>query len=262
MNGSPVAGLVRGWADLYTRGMPAEVRAARRDELDDDLWCEHEEAEATGRSRRSLDADRALRLFFGIPADISWRLTYSGRATRPIPDRSSSTSTSVLGVLAIVAGLSWLIMLILVSSLGDAAWTWFGGVAVQILWVGGLAFLAVAVGLSWRFQDRISLLGAAGVLLMTLGALGAITGVGGWIVGPLMVGSAMLLSDLARSGVVSRLIAIVQATIAILFTIGFLVQAVDAGGWAWLTFGPYMLSWVAIGVSLIRGVPPAPATSG
>lgn len=26
MNGSPVAGLVRGWVRFYTRGLPAEVR--------------------------------------------------------------------------------------------------------------------------------------------------------------------------------------------------------------------------------------------
>jgi hypothetical protein len=92
--------------------------------------------------------------------------------------------------------------------------------------------------------------------------LGAITGAGGWIMGPLMVGSAMLLSDLARSGVVSRRIAIVQVTIAILFTIGFVLQSGADGGLAFVLFSPYMLTWVAIGVSLIRGVPRAPATSG
>jgi hypothetical protein len=96
---------------------------------------------------------------------------------------------------------------------------------------------------------------------MTVGALGAMTGAGGWIMGPLMVGSAMLLSDLARSGVVSRLIAVVQVTIAILFTIGFVRQSGADGGLAFALFSPYMLTWVAIGVSLIRGVPPAPATS-
>ena len=54
MNGSPVAGLVHAWVDLYTRGLPADARAARRDEIADDLWCEHAEAEASGRSSRSL----------------------------------------------------------------------------------------------------------------------------------------------------------------------------------------------------------------
>jgi hypothetical protein len=33
-------------------------------------------------------------------------------------------------------------------------------------------------------------------------------------------------------------------------------------GGVYVLFGPYVLTWVAIGVSLIRGVPPAGATSG
>ena len=37
MNGPGVTTLVRGWVELYTRGLPADVRAARRDEVDDDL---------------------------------------------------------------------------------------------------------------------------------------------------------------------------------------------------------------------------------
>jgi hypothetical protein len=36
MSRSPVAAVVRGWVDLYTRGLPADLRAARRDEVDDD----------------------------------------------------------------------------------------------------------------------------------------------------------------------------------------------------------------------------------
>ena len=67
MNGSPVARIVRGWVDLYTRGLPADARASRRDEVADDLWCEQAKAAAAGRSDHSLDADLFLRLLFGIP---------------------------------------------------------------------------------------------------------------------------------------------------------------------------------------------------
>jgi len=42
----------------------------RRDEIDDDLWCENAEAVAAGHSARSLDADLFLRLLLGMPADI------------------------------------------------------------------------------------------------------------------------------------------------------------------------------------------------
>ena len=52
MSGSRVAGLVHGWVSLYTRGLTADARAARRDEIDDDLWCEHADAAAAGRAAR------------------------------------------------------------------------------------------------------------------------------------------------------------------------------------------------------------------
>ncbi len=67
MNGSPIAAIVRGWASLYTRGLPGDARAARRDDIDDDLWCEHAEAAAAGRSARSLDAELFMRLLYGMP---------------------------------------------------------------------------------------------------------------------------------------------------------------------------------------------------
>jgi hypothetical protein len=120
MNRSPIAAVIGGWVDLYTRGMPAAVRAARRNELDDDLWCEHEEAVALGRSARSLDADLVLRLVFGIPADISWRLSYRGQAAAASIERSSAVETRTLGLLAIVAGLIWGMLFVLFIPFGDA----------------------------------------------------------------------------------------------------------------------------------------------
>jgi hypothetical protein len=107
MNRSRVAALVRGWVDLYTRGLPAEARAARRDEIDDDLWCQQEDAAAAGRSARSLDADLVLRLIFGIPADITWRLTHRGPAPTANLVRSPARSTRILGVLAMSPGHRW-----------------------------------------------------------------------------------------------------------------------------------------------------------
>jgi hypothetical protein len=257
VNRSPIAALVRAWVDLCTRGMPAEVRAARRDEVDDDLWCEHQEALATGRSDRSLDTDRVLRLLFGIPADLSWRLTYRGRAAATAIERSPSMSTSALGVLAILAAVSWGTLGFVASSIGDAMWTRYAELAVTILIAGALAYLAVAFGLAVRYQERVSRLGAAGVMLVALGSFGAIAGVGVWLMAPLIIGTAMLMWDLARIGVVSRVLPMIQAAIAILFAIAL----ASPSGSAVLWFGPFMLTWVAIGVSLIRGVPKAEAPS-
>jgi len=261
MNGSPVAGLVRGWVDLYTRGLPADARTARRDEIDDDLWCEHAEAAAAGRSARSLDADLFLRLLFGLPADVSWRLAYRGRTAAARMKRSSSMSARILGVLAIMYGLSFATLVVLFAQVGEEAlWTTFGLFAVPVFVTGAIAFAATALGLLWLLNDRVSMLGVVGAVLAALGSLGPLSGSADWAriaTAPLMVGSAMLMWDLAGIGVVSRWIPIVQGPIAIGYTVSLLL-----GPPAYGLFLPFLLSWVAIGVSLIRGVPQAQARSG
>jgi hypothetical protein len=263
MNGSPVAALVRAWVRLYTRGLPAEVRAARRDEIDDDLWCEHEEAASLGRSGRSLDAELGLRLLFGMPADISWRLTYRGNAAPSSVETSPAMNTRTLGVLALVAGLSWGIMFVLFIPFGEALWTGeLGVIGVFGSLIAAIAFSAAAIGLAGRFQDRVGLLGAIGAALVTLGAVMSL----GVSLVPLLVGSAMLMWDLARIGVVSRFVPIVHLATTIVFALGYVVgqpSIVDGASRA-LFVGllvPYLMTWVAIGASLVRGVPLPRATS-
>jgi hypothetical protein len=263
MNGSSAAALVRGWVRLYTRGLPAELRDARRDEVEDDLWCEHQEAAALGRPTRSLDADRVLRLLFGVPADISWRLTYRGSAAASSVEMSPAMNTRTLGVLALLASLSWGIMFILFIPFGEAVWLGpFGVIGVFGSVVAAIAFSGVAVGLAGRFQDRVGLLGAIGAPLV---ALGAVMSLGVTLV-PLLVGSAMLMWDLARIGIVSRLVPIVHLATAIVFALAYVVgqpSIVDGAGRA-LFVGllvPYLVTWVSIGVSLLRGVPLPRATS-
>jgi hypothetical protein len=260
MSGSPVARLVRGWVDLYTRGLPADARTARRDEIDDDLWCEHAEAAAAGRSARALDADRFLRLLFGIPSDITWRLTHRRAPTPPSVDRSSSMKTRTLGILAIYAGSSPALLGILHFAMGDAMWAL--GVPVVFAFGTLFAFPAAALGIAWRFQDRLGLSGAIGAILMTLGSVLIILAPTASLP-PLAVGSAMLMWNLARTGV-ARPAAIAQLT-ALSLVVGLaLLNAAHtstppiASGVA--LYG-YLLSWVAIGVSLFRGVPQVEATS-
>jgi hypothetical protein len=264
MNGSPIAAIIRGWVDLYTRGMPAEMRAARRDEVDDDLWCQHEEAVVLGRSARSLGTDLILRLLFGVPADLSWRLSYRGKTVGTSMERTSSMNTRDLGVCAIVAGLSFGILMILFIPIGEALWMGdYGLFGNLVSLVGAIAFVAAALGLAWRFHDRIGPLGGFGAIVTTLGAILSL----GMSVVPLLVGSAMLMWDLARIGVVSWVIPIVQLASAIVLTVGLVVWQPgigDTGNRALFValFTPYLVTWVVIGVSLSRGVPQAQATSG
>jgi hypothetical protein len=258
MNGSPIAGLVRGWVDLYTRGLPADARAARRDEIDDDLWCEHAEAAAAGRSARSLDADLALRLLFGMPSDISWRLTHHRAPDRTVLEKRASIGTRILGVFPIVAASSLLTLPLVTGGRSDPVWAWV------LVPIGSMiAVIAAALGLALQFLDRIGRLGAVGVILVVLGSAMI---VGSYVPGLAMipVGSAMLMWDLARIGVLSRRASIAHlAAVAILLP-GLAVVLYSQTNYALVLVGglSYLLSWIAIGVSLIRGVPKARAASG
>ena len=258
MNGSPIAGVVRGWVDLYTRGLPADTRAARRDEIDDDLWCEHAEAAAAGRSARSLDADLALRLLLGIPSDLSWRLTHHHGPDRTILEKRASTGTRSLGLLAIVAASSLFTLPILTGGSDEPGWAW-----VLIPIGSAIAFLAAALGLALQFVDRIGRLGAFGAILM---ALGFAMIIGGYVAGLalLPVGSAMLMWDLARFDVLSRRASIAHLAAAAILLPGGAVMLLSPTNSALFLVGmiSYLLSWIAIGVSLLRGVPQAQATSG
>jgi hypothetical protein len=258
VNASPVARLVRGWVDLYTRGVPAGLRAARRDEIDDDLWCQQEEATAMGRSPRSLAAEVVLRLLFGMPADVSWRLAHPGsRGVAPM-ERSSSVSIRLFGALAFIAGASWGTMAIIVVVSGLDEWT--GPLTVLGL-AGGLGLSVTAIGLSWRFQDQLSPIGSVGGLLGGLGIL--LSTLGAYAAGVLLpIGSAALAWDLGRAGVLPRWVSIVHALSAAAFLAPIIGSLIDYEA----TFRsdllvalviPYILTWMAIGASLLRGVPRA-----
>ena len=69
------AALVRGWAAVYTWGMPADLREARRAEIDSDLW----ECQQAEPSNGRLPLQIAARLLLGMHDDLAWR----GEQRRP-----------------------------------------------------------------------------------------------------------------------------------------------------------------------------------
>lgn len=73
------SGVVRAWVGLYTRGLPADLAAERRAELDADLWEESVAAFHLGQAD-GLAAQRLGRLVRGLPSDITWRLDRAGAA--------------------------------------------------------------------------------------------------------------------------------------------------------------------------------------
>jgi hypothetical protein len=261
MTGSPVAALVRAWVDLYTRGLPTELRAARRDEVDDDLWCEQEDAEFEGRSGLTLGTDMALRLLFGIPADIGWRLTYRGQARADL-ERSSAMHTRTLGALALIGGLTFGGLFLLFVPFSHGVWEGtFGVWALIATFVGVAAFAGAGLGLVWQFQDRIGPLGSIGALIVVIGAMLSM----GQSVVPLLVGLTALTAALARIGVISWLAPaghLVSAIAGVWLTIAR--PDLDVAGTRALfvaLMAPFIVSWSWMGVSLYRGPRLTPTTA-
>jgi hypothetical protein len=235
--------------------MPAELRSARRDEVDDDLWCQHEEANAVGRSPQSLGVELFLRLLLGIPADVSWRLAHARTAAAPVPERSSSLSTRVLGTIIVLAAASWVMLVLIMVVFGLSSWEGpMGPFMLGATVGGGLAFAVAAFGLLWRFQEQLGVSGAVGGAAAGLGAI-ASAFQGAWAITLLPLGSAALVWDLARIGVQSRGISIIHGLSAIALVVPILGSLIDPMIILVVLAVPYPLTWLAIGASLLRGVP-------
>lgn len=67
------AGLVRWWVRAYTAGLPPAVRAARRAELESDLWEQQAAARLAGHSSVATGAHLGARWLLGVGADLAWR---------------------------------------------------------------------------------------------------------------------------------------------------------------------------------------------
>ena len=95
------AALVRGWAAVYTWGMPPALRDARRAEIASDLW-ECQQAEA---SNPRLALQIAARLLLGMHDDLAWR----GEQRRP-PRRAAQVTWAVAAAMtgAAVFAFIWL----------------------------------------------------------------------------------------------------------------------------------------------------------
>jgi hypothetical protein len=193
-----------------------------------------------------------------MPADLTWRLAYLRALDPAILDTSSSMGTRIVGLLTIVAASFLSTLPILIGGTRDPAWAWV------LIPIGSIiAFTAAALGLALQFQDRVGRLGAVGAIVVALGcALIVFAYAVGLALLPL--GSAMLMWDLARMGVVSRRASIAHLAAAVTLVIGFAVALLTEGNYALGLVGGvgYLRSWIAIGVSLVRGVPRAQATSG
>lgn len=177
----------RAWTALYTRGLPAEVRGDRREEIDCDLWehqrlADHEREPMTGTAVVML-----LRLIMGVPADIFWRLeagavARSGKGTQ-MNDSWIMRGLFVLALLVALAPAGFGISVLAGGGdLSSSERLMFGGVwiATTVMMVVGLAICAsrprlgiglvaagaigISIGMFWIFFITVPL-GAALVFL-------------------------------------------------------------------------------------------------
>jgi hypothetical protein len=134
---------------------------------------------------------------------------------------------------------------------------------MAIAGTGGIVALGVATaGLVFAFQDRIS---NGGALAGSIGSVGGIFGLLGAYAALLLlpVGSAILVLDLARARVLDRWLAVVHVASAVGFAVLIAASGSNTslGAAAVLGLG-YPLTWLAIGASVIRGLPAGPVASG
>jgi hypothetical protein len=270
MSAERSAALVRRWVALYTLGLPPEIKQGRRDEIDDDLWCQAQEAADSGRGDGSLAGEIVMRLVLGLPADISWRATQ--RRTSPAfvaPERSPTMDTRAVVLLSFVGGIGWAIWPIPQAIVGRE---WPPGepisaVLLLSVWFGTWGIAGAIVALAVLIQDSIRTpFGAVASIGAFIGSVSVFGAYAGIIAIP--IASAAVVWEAPRAGVLSRSMLrahLATASVVIAMLIIFLsVPAIIDNVWlAAAALGlvlPYAATWLAIGWSL-RHVPAIPKES-
>jgi hypothetical protein len=266
MSADRAAGWVRRWVGIYTHGLPAEIRQERRDEIDDDLCSQMRDAAGSARTDNSLTGEIVIRLVFGIPADLSWRLEQRHVADSHVaPERSSTMGTRASAVLAILGGIGWVTWPIPQALVGrdwpanDPAMSWLLFVSVVL---GAWVLAGAMIGLVVTFQDRLrgvaAFLGSLGAAVGAISVFGPFAGVVA-----IPIGSAALMWDLRRAGVLGTLLARAHVAAAMLFLVPLvalfanpaLIDHPETAVPLLALDMPYGFSWIAISWSLRHGAP-------
>lgn len=93
------ATLVRLWTQLYTSGLPPQICAPRRAEIESDLWESAHDPTAPRGTRAAILM--CARLILGMPSDLLWRAAYTSTRTRRAL-RLGLTATAAALVLAMI----------------------------------------------------------------------------------------------------------------------------------------------------------------
>jgi hypothetical protein len=152
--------LARAWVRIYTHGMPAESRDARRAEIECDLW-EQRHDEQSRRHRAVATAPAMIgRVLRGIPSDVSWRLErrQRGRAARRLRAAAGRHRWTVLPALVELGYVTGFAKVGTPSSVDTPE---------QLAMAAGAAAILCGMVLLWRGIAPVT-----GAWLVGLGALG------------------------------------------------------------------------------------------
>lgn len=155
------------WTDRYTRGLPAEVRSERIDEIRSDVW-EHRRAFGATRSTLFAALSRCLR---GVPADLTWRRSQRARGRHVSPSlacalRGGGWFLALASYLVLLGMYAYNATALVGLDLYGADWE-EGDVARTASLSGALLVLLATGGLSLHSLPRI------GATLLAVGALGS-----------------------------------------------------------------------------------------
>ena len=250
--------LVRAWVQLYTTGLPPALRAARREEIDADLWEQTREAAVLGGAPSEVRRQVLLRLLLGMPADVSWRVAQMGTRKRD----HQTTGTGELKV----SSPNWIRGSGLAAIMGGALWAGMWAYSASRPVSETLEFMVILLAMSllvvaltatyFQRPRRMGSIGTAGLALLWAG-LGL---VGAWvldIVSPwpfFVAGMLTSLAGLVLFGLAMLLAKVIPLTVAAVFIVALVLFAfVNADDWRAVLAIPLGLAWVWLGYSLWRG---------
>ena len=121
MNGllTLVIAIVRAWVGAYTRGLPADLRAERREEIDCDLWEHHRLAEIERITPTGAAGQILFRFILGIPEDIFWRVEAGASVAKGRTSVNDSLLMRVMFGAMMLVLLVWSAMGIGIALAGD-----------------------------------------------------------------------------------------------------------------------------------------------
>ncbi len=161
--------LVRWWLNLYTAGLPSEVKCERLAEIEYDVWEHERNGEAEGQRSDVIQGEIFFRFLTGIPADLLWRREQAGAERRSKEGnmvlKQSGNATTSMGF--ILAG----VLLAAIYMIGGVSVSlgWANNGDIPRFWwafIGLLPGAMILVGL-WASM-RSPLLGG---ILITVGAV-------------------------------------------------------------------------------------------